>query len=127
MALEPLPDMPEGTLGFRATGEVTGDEYRKILLPAMTAAAEAGEIRLVFAIGPDFEEFEGGALWEDTKVGVKLGIGHHSAWKRCALATDIEWVTKAFRMFAWMAPGEVKTFSLGELDAAKAWAAAGSD
>ena len=62
-------------------------------------------------------------MWEDTKVGVTLGIGHHSSWKRCALATDVEWVAKAFHMFAWMAPGEVKTFRLDQLDEAKEWTA----
>ena len=45
------------------------------------------------------------------------------SWKRCALATDVEWVTKAFHMFAWMAPGEVQTFSLDQLDEAKEWTA----
>ena len=33
------------------------------------------------------------------------------------------WVAKAFHMFAWMAPGEVETFRLGELGEAKEWAA----
>ena len=119
--IEKIEEMPPGTYGFRATGHVTGDEYRDVLLPAMRAAAETGEIRLLFAIGPGFERFEPGALMQDTKVGVTLGIGHHSAWKRCAVATDSDWIIKAFHMFAWMAPGEVRTFELGELDQAKAW------
>jgi SpoIIAA-like len=121
--IEPLDNLPAGVIGFRATGHVTRDEYRDVLLPAMRERAEAGEVRLVFAIGPGFEEFEAGAMWEDTKVGMTLGIGHHSAWKRCALATDVEWVTKAFHMFAWMAPGEVETFRLDQLDEAAEWAA----
>lgn len=121
--IEPLENLPDGVIGFRATGDVTGDEYRDVLLPAMREQAEAGEVRLVFAIGPGFDEFEGGAMWEDTKVGATLGIGHHSAWKRCALATDVEWIAKAFHMFAWMAPGEVKTFGLDQLDEAKEWTA----
>jgi hypothetical protein len=119
--IEPLEGMPPGTTGFRASGRVTGDEYRDILLPAIRDAAESGEIRLVFAIGADFEEFEPGALWEDTKVGVRFGLGHHSAWKRCALVTDVEWIVKAFHVFAWMAPGEVRTFGQDEVDAAKDW------
>jgi hypothetical protein len=62
--------MPDGTIGFRASGRVSGSEYREVLLPAIRDAAEGGEIRLMFALGPEFEEFEPGALWEDTKVGV---------------------------------------------------------
>ena len=121
--IEPLDDLPEGVIGFRATGHITRDEYRDVLLPAMRERAKAGEVRMVFAMGPGFEEFEAGAMWEDSKVGVTLGIGHHSSWKRCALATDVDWVAKAFHMFAWMAPGEVKTFSLDQLEEAKAWTA----
>jgi hypothetical protein len=121
--LEPLEGMPEGTIGFRATGHVTGDEYRDVLLPAMREQAEAGEVRLLFAAGPGFERFEAGALAEDTKVGLTLGIGHHSAWRRCALVSDVEWMLKAFHAFAWMAPGEVRTFELDELEDAKAWVA----
>jgi hypothetical protein len=120
--IERLEDMPAGTIGFRATGRVSGDEYHEVLLPAIQEAAAAGEIRLVFALGPEFEEFEPGALWEDTKVGVRFGLGHHSAWQRCALVTDVDWIVKAFHLFAWMAPGEVRTFGPDELDAAMEWA-----
>src|SRR5436305_537879 len=99
--------MPQGTIGFRATGSVTRDEYREILLPPMRAAAEAGDVRMVFAVGPGFESFELGALAEDTKAGVGLGLGHPHAWKRAALVTDVEWIAKALHMFAWLTPGEV--------------------
>ena len=58
--IEPLEGMPPSTLGFRATGRVTRDEYREVLLPTMREAAEAGEVRMVFAVGPGFEELEGG-------------------------------------------------------------------
>ena len=122
--IERLDGMPTGTLGFRATGEVTADEYRDLLLPAMRAAAEAGEVRMVFVVGPGFERFEPGALLEDSKVGLTLGLGHLSAWKRTALVTDVEWITKTFHMFAWMAPGEVMIRGLDGLEEAKAWVAA---
>jgi hypothetical protein len=112
------------TIGFRATGQVNRDEYRDVLLPAMRKAAEAGDVRLVFAVGPGFEEFEAGALLEDTKAGITLGIGHPRSWKRTAIATDVEWIAKAAHMFAWMAPGELKIFPLDRLEEAKAWVAA---
>ena len=53
--IERLEDMPEGTIGFRASGHVTGEEYRDILVPPLREQAEAGEVRIVYAIGPDFE------------------------------------------------------------------------
>lgn len=121
--IEKLDGMEPGTLGFRATGKVTADEYREVLLPAMRAAAGAGEVRMVFVVGPGFEGFEPGAMFEDTKAGLKLGFGHHSAWKRTALVTDVEWIAKAFHFFAWMAPGEVLIRGLDGLEEAKAWVA----
>jgi hypothetical protein len=121
--IEPLDGMAPGTIGFRATGRVTRDEYRDVLLPAMRAAVEAGDVRLVFVAGPGFEEFEGGALLEDTKTGLTLGLGHLSAWKRTALVTDVEWIAKAAHMFAWMTPGELLVRDLDGLEEAKRWVA----
>ena len=121
--IERLDGMPDGTIGFRATGRVTRAEYRDLLLPAMKAAAEAGEVRMVFAVGPGFEEFEPGALMEDAKVGLSLGIGHLHAWKRTAVVTDVDWIKKAIRMFTWLTPGEVEVFELEQLDEARDWAA----
>ena len=50
-------------------------------------------------------------------------VRDHSAWKRFALVTDVEWVAKAMRMFAWMTPGEVKVCDLAQEDEANAWVA----
>jgi hypothetical protein len=121
--IEPLEGMPDGTIGFRATGHVTRDEYRDVLLPPMRAAAQAGDVRMVFAIGPGFEKFEVGALAQDTKAGVTLGLGHPRAWKRTALVTDVDWIAKALHMFAWLTPGEVKLYELDGLEDAKSWVA----
>jgi hypothetical protein len=123
VVIEPLDGMPGGTIGFRASGRVTRDEYRDILLPHMRAAAEAGDVRMVFAIGPDFEKFEPAALAEDTKAGITLGIGHPRAWTRTAVVTDVDWIAKAMHMFGWLTPGEVKLYGLDGLEDAKTWVA----
>lgn len=122
--IEALESMPDGTIGFRATGRVTREEYRDILLPPMRDAAEAGDVRMVFAIGPGFEKFELGALAQDTQAGVTLGLGHPHAWKRTALVTDVDWIAKALHMFSWLTPGEVKLYAPDRLEDAKKWVAA---
>ena len=121
--IEQLDGMPDGTIGFRATGRVTREEYHDVLLPQMREAAERGDVRMVFAVGPGFEKFEAGALAEDTRAGVTLGIGHPRAWTRTALVTDVDWIVHAMHLFAWMAPGEVRAFGLEELEEAKVWVA----
>jgi hypothetical protein len=121
--IEKLDGMPAGTLGYRATGSVTADEYRDFLLPEMRAAAEAGDVRMVFAVGPGFDKFEVGALTQDIKAGLSLGIGHPRAWTRAAVVTDVDWIAKATQTFGWMTPGEVKLYRLDDLEKAKAWVA----
>jgi SpoIIAA-like len=122
--VERIEEMPAGTVGFRASGKLTRDDYREVLEPALTEAAESGEIRMLFSL-TNFEGLEPGAWFDDVKTGLGLGIGHHSAWKRSAVVTDVTWVGKAFELFAWMTPGEVKVFpEMDQLEEAKTWVAA---
>lgn len=122
--VEPLADMPAGTIGFRAAGHVTAQEYKDVLLPAIKGAVDSGEVRMVFAVGPGFERFEAGALVQDSKLGLTLGFAHWHAWRRTAVVTDVDWISHAVHMFAWMCPGEVKVYGPDGLDEAKSWVAA---
>ncbi len=47
--VERIEDMPAGTVGFRASGKLTRDDYRQVMEPDLRAAADAGEIRMLFA------------------------------------------------------------------------------
>jgi hypothetical protein len=115
--------MSVGTIGFRASGKLTPEDYRDVLVPTLGEAVDAGEVRMLFVLS-DFEELEPRAWLEDAKTGFELGFFKHSAWKRSAIVSDAEWVKKAFRMFAWMTPGEVKVFDLDREDEARSWVAA---
>ena len=121
--VEPIEEMPPGTIGFRASGEVTGEDYREVLEPALRAAVETGEVRTLYVVADGFE-MDAAALLEDAKTGLQLGLGHLSAWKRTAVVTDVVWVQRAIKAFAFMAPGEVEVWGLDGLDAARAWIAA---
>ena len=115
-------EMPAGAIGFRISGEVSRSDYEEVLIPAIREAIEGGgEIRCFCQVGPDFEGYEAAAMWEDLKTGFDYGIGHHSAWKRLALVTDVEWIRHLAALFGWMSPGEMKTFALDEAEQAKSW------
>ena len=121
--IERLKDMPPGTIGFRATDEIEREDYDDVLVPELHRALEAhGELRTLYVID-DLEEIEPGALWADSKLGFDLGVRHHHAWVRSAIVTDIDWMARATRLFAWMIPGEARVFPLAELEQAKAWVA----
>jgi hypothetical protein len=115
-----LTDMPDGVVGFEASGTLRAEDYRDVLLPALERASEHGDLRFVVVI-PTFKGISGGGLWED----LKIGFSHLRKWKRIALVTDIEWMSYMTSLFGWMTPGETKVFGLAERDAAVAWAAAG--
>lgn len=121
--VERIEDMPPGTVGFNAAGKLTREDYLTVLEPALHEAMTAGEIRMLFRL-TDFHGLEPGAWFQDIKTGLGLGIGHHSAWKRSAIVTDVDWVGKAFKLFAWMTPGEVAVYNLDQLREAKTWVSA---
>jgi hypothetical protein len=121
--IERLTDMPPGTIGFRAAGEIEREDYDEVLVPELRQALEAGGgLRTLYLI-EDLDEIEPGALWADTRLGFDLGVRHHEAWIRSAIVTDIHWMARATKLFAWMIPGEARVFPRDELEQAKTWVA----
>jgi hypothetical protein len=117
--IEPLTGLPEGVIGFEVKGEVHGDDYRTVLIPAIEEQLGAGDDLRIVLVYERWDGFSAGAAWED----MKMGIEHFSHWKRIAVVTDLDWMVHAMQLFGWMSPGEVKRFALAERDAAIAWAA----
>jgi hypothetical protein len=118
--IEPMANLPDGVIGFRADGHITASDYTDVLRPAIDAAIRRDDdVRIVIEFG-SWSGMSGGALWED----LKMGIERFAKWKRIALVTDIDWMRQATNIFGWMTPGDVKTFSLADRDDAIAWAAA---
>jgi hypothetical protein len=121
--IEPITEMPAGTVGFRVAGEVERDDYRDVLVPELRRALDAGGgLRTLYLI-EDLDEIEPGALWADAKLGFDLGVRHHDAWVRSAIVTDLDWMARATRLFAWMIPGEARVFESAALEPAKQWVA----
>lgn len=120
--IERIDEMPVGTVGLRASGKLSRDDYRNVLKPALEEGIASGELRLLFFL-TDFEGLEHGAWIEDAKTGLNAWVRNHAAWQRFALVTDVEWVAKAMRMFTWLTPGEVMVRDLDGLEEARAWVA----
>jgi hypothetical protein len=118
--IERIEGMPPGAIGLRASGKLTREDYREVLEPVLQEAIASGEIRLLFTL-TDFDGLAPGAWAEDAKTGLGAWVRNHSAWKRFALVTDVDWVAKAMRAFAWLAPGEVSVYGFDRLEEAKTW------
>lgn len=117
-----IDDMPEGTLGFEASGRVTEEDYRDVLAPAIEAAAERGVVRLLYVV-PDGTHYSPGAMWADTKVWA----GNLTSWERVAVVTDADWLENAVKAFGWLMPGAIRVFDDDELGDAKAWLVGADD
>lgn len=116
--VEPIPDLPDGVLGFRAKGTVTASDYETVIIPAVEAMfAERGKVRFLYELGEGFSGFEAGAAWDDAKLGLK----HLSGWERMAVVSDVEWIRTALRIFGLAIPGHVRIFHEGELADAIRW------
>ena len=121
--IETVTDLPAGTLGFRASGRIASDEYRRMMEPIYATLERGEKLNLYFELGDDFHGLDLGALWQDTKAAGSVGLKHRSSWQRMALVTDKDWVRHGASAFGWLAPGELRLFELSERDAALAWLA----
>ncbi len=116
--IEVMIDLPDHVLGVEATGEVTAEDYRRVLVPALEVKLRTHRrVRLLYVIGDGFEGFTGGAAWEDTKVGMK----HLTAFERTAIVTDVEWIEKMVKALGFALPGEVRLFDEDDLQGAREW------
>lgn len=116
--IEAIPNLPENVLGFTAKGTVTADDYESVIMPAVEAMFSRREkVRFLYCLGEEFSEFELGAMWDDTKLGLK----HLTGWERMAVVSDVEWVRGAVRAFGLAMPGHVRVFHNDELAEATRW------
>jgi SpoIIAA-like len=121
--IENVADLPPGTLGFRASGKITNNEYRQMMEPIYAALERGEKLNIYFELADDFNGLDLGALWQDVKAAGSVGLKHRSSWRRMALVTDEDWVRHGASAFGWLAPGELRLFELSERDAAQAWLA----
>ena len=120
--IERMDGLPEGVIGLRASGNLTRQEYKNVLEPALKEAIDSVEARVLFVL-PDFDGLEARAWLEDIKTGLRLELAQRSAWKKLAVVTGVDWIGKAMHLFAWAMPGELAVYEMDQLEEAKDWVA----
>ena len=121
--VEGVAELPDGVLGFRATGKISGDEYRELMIPIYAALERGEKLNIYFELAEDFHGLDLGALWEDLEAAGLVGLKHRSSWQRMAVVTDKDWIRHGAAVAGWLAPGELRLFDPDERPAAKAWVA----
>jgi hypothetical protein len=117
--LKLIEGLPPDVLGVEATGKVTHDDYRKVLIPAAEAMMAKGPVRMLYVAGPDFSAYELEALWDDAA----FGLTHWRQFTRIAVVAENTWLRAAVAMFCPFFPSQIRLFNISELGAAKAWIA----
>jgi hypothetical protein len=120
--IELIEGLPAPVVGLRVGGEVTREDYERVLLPAVARVREGRDrIRLLYVIGDDFDGYSMGAIWEDAKLGAHSLL----AWERIAVVTDVGWIRHLMAAFGWMIRGEIRVVGTEREDEARAWVTEG--
>jgi SpoIIAA-like len=120
MSLRRVEEMPPGTIGFEAIGQVEDDDWEKQVEPVLRSEmAEGQKIRLLYLLGPEAREVEGDAMTADTGFRARFA----TSFERVAVVSDESWMRPAMGALSFLLPGKAKAFPVAELTDAKAWLA----
>ena len=116
--LRRMNDMPSGTIGFEAVGEVDDDDWEDVVEPVLRVEIAAGrKVRLLYLFGPLAEDIEGDAAKADTGFRAR----HAKEFERVAVVSDESWIKPALRVLSFLMPGGARGFAVHDLPAAKTW------
>jgi len=116
--LRRMPDMPAGTIGFEAIGEVEDDDWEHVVEPVLRAEiADGRKLRLLYLLGRRAQEVEGDAVRADAGFRAR----HASSYERVAVVSDEDWMRPALSTLSFLLPGKAKGFPVHEIAAAKTW------
>lgn len=120
--LRRITEMPAGTMGFEAVGEVEDDDWEEAVEPVLRREmAEGQKIRLLYLIGAEARDVEGDVMTADTGFRAR----HATSFERVAVVSDEDWMRPALRMLSALLPGKARGFRVRDLEEAKAWVAEG--
>jgi hypothetical protein len=115
--LTQIGDLPPNVLGIEATGQITHEDYQKVLIPKAEAMMAKGPLRILYVLGKEFSGYDVGALWDDGAFGIK----HWHDFSRVAVVCDQTSLRTAVNLFKPFFPCEVRLFSVSDLQNAKTW------
>jgi hypothetical protein len=114
-----LPGIPANVAGFRASGEVTREDYEKIVFPVIRHHVETfGHLNFVFYVDTSLKNFSAGAWVRDIWMGLK----ELARWHKVAIISDVERIRRFTDSISFLLPGEYKGFPTDLLDDAIRWA-----
>ena len=122
--IELLPNLPENMVGFRATGEVTKEDFTDVVMPEVERlVADIGKLNYMLVLDTSVKDFTASAWIQD----VLLGIKNLTKWNRAAIVTDSDTIQKFTAVFSLLMPGEFRGFDKIDIDDAVDWVSEKTD
>jgi hypothetical protein len=116
--IKQLNDIPNTMVGFRASKEVTKDDFDKVVLPAVAELIQrTDELNYMLVLDTPLKNFTIGAWIKDAL----LGLNNLSKWNRVAIVSDSESLNGFTNMFGKIMPGEFKGYTTEQIDNAIQW------
>jgi len=116
--VEILTDFPAHVAAYRASGSISKEEYRAVVMTRVNQVAEQfGHINFLVRLETDMDNYSIGAFFSY----VKISFQHFSKWNRMAIVSDERWVRTAYDTLSLLVPGEIKGYPLHEYEQAKTW------
>lgn len=117
-AIIEIEGLPADVIGIELKGLITSQDYTDTLVPLVETRAKAHDkLKLLCVLGPYFDGYSAGAMWDD----LRFGFGHLTSFSRIALVTDHDWIRNSAKFFGVMMPADLMVFDTDDLDDAKGW------
>ena len=112
--LELIEGLPKNVVGIVATGRVTMQDCRDVLVPAIRQSRKRHDkIRLYYELNSRFP----GSAWDD----LDLGLEHAACCERVAIVTDIGWVRLTVKAVRFLIPSKIRVFAGIQAEEGLAW------
>jgi hypothetical protein len=116
--IEQLPSPSEKVLGFKMSGTLHDEDYKKFVPAIDAAVAKNGKARIL-AWFHDFQGWDLAALWDD----IKFSTTHCNEIERIALVGEKKWEQWMAKVCKPFTRATIRYFDASQTDAAWAWLA----
>jgi hypothetical protein len=116
--IELLSGLPDNTVGFKLSGKLTDEDYKKFTPLVDEAIAKHGKARIL-AQFHDFHGWDMHALWDD----IKFSTTHCTKVQKIALVGENTWEKWMAKVCVPFTMAKIQYFAANQLDAAKKWVA----
>ena len=116
--IEVMPESQGKVFGVKMSGKITAREYEDVIIPGVeTVLQEYGKVRFMYLLDESFQGAEAGAMWDDTKLGLK----HRNDFEKMGVLGGPKWVDWSLKIGAMFIGGELKNFPADQRAEALRW------